>query len=69
MALELAIRQNTTDFTKVVHPTAHANPDELQPVSFHPGVMYNAEFKNMGLNETDMPFDGRKDTTALTFLV
>ena len=37
-----------------------ANPEELQIVSFHPGVLYSAEFKRMGLSESDMPFDDRK---------
>ncbi|KAH8432692.1 SDR family NAD(P)-dependent oxidoreductase [Aspergillus melleus] len=34
-----------------------ANPEELQIVSFHPGVLYSAEFKRMGLSESDLPFD------------
>lgn len=36
------------------------SPEELQIVSFHPGVLYSEEFKNMGLTETSFPFDDRK---------
>ncbi|PLB54173.1 NAD(P)-binding protein [Aspergillus steynii IBT 23096] len=33
------------------------NPEELQIVSFHPGILYSDEFQRMGLSETDLPFD------------
>lgn len=32
-------------------------PDKLQIISFHPGLIYNAEWKRMGIKDTDLPFD------------
>jgi hypothetical protein len=36
------------------------SPDVLQIVSFHPGLIYNAGWKKMGVKETDLPFDDCK---------
>lgn len=31
--------------------------DELQIVSFHPGVIYNDEYPKAGIQKTDLPYD------------
>lgn len=37
-----------------------ASPENLQIVTFHPGVIYNEVFGTIGFSETDLPYDDRK---------
>lgn len=35
--------------------TKDASPENLQIVTFHPGVIYNEVFGTIGFSETDLP--------------
>lgn len=58
-----ALTKNTGTFL-IQQIAKDATPDQLQVISFHPGLVYNDTWKGMGVKETDLPFD---DSQSLAF--